>query len=108
MLRNLKKFLPVVIVFIGLIIGGGIIYTQKQKTENFLTPQEAGEIAITFINQAIEEDATASLIDVSEESNVYKIHIKINETEYDSYITKDGKFLFPSAFNLEDQEEEKK
>ena len=75
-----------------------------------LSPQIAGERTINFVNQHIEEGMTASLVSVSDEGVVYRIHLKIQggETagEYDSYMTKNGKFLFPSGYNLEEQTEE--
>ena len=101
-LKNLKKFLPVFIFTVGLLIGAALIYFEKEKREGFLAPSLAGEKAMAFINQVIQEEqnVTASLMDISQESGVYKIHLKIEENEYDSYMTKDGKLLFSSAFNL--------
>jgi hypothetical protein len=46
------------------------------------------------------------LISVSEEGSIYKIHIKVGDGEYDSYVTKDGKFLFPYGYNLQETNEE--
>lgn len=57
-----------------------------------------------FINKAIaEQNVTASLMSVAEESGVYKLHLKIADKEYDSFISKDGKYLFSTAFNLEEE-----
>lgn len=101
---NVKNFMNknlIIIFVIGVVIGGGALYLFQ--SQQGLSLEEAGKIAMDFINQAIQEDVTASLVSISEEGNVYKIHLKIGETEYDSYITKDGKFLFPSGFNLEGQ-----
>lgn len=92
----------IIIFIIGLMIGGAGVYFFHKETAT-LSPQEAAEKAINFINQTIEEDVTASLMDITEEGEVYKIHLKIAEIEYISYITKDGKFLFPNGFNLEEQ-----
>lgn len=110
-LKNLKKFLPVFIFTAGLLIGGAVIYFQKEKIDNLLAPERAGEKAekaMAFINQVLqqEQNVTASLMNISQESGVYKIHLKIEENEYDSYISKDGKLLFSSAFNLGEKTEE--
>ncbi len=106
MVENLNKNLIVLaIIIVGLIIGGVYFFT-NQETIQGLSAQEAADKAMNFINQSIEENVTASLLDVTEEAGLYKIHLKIKETEYNSYITKDGKFLFPNAFNLEEQTEE--
>ena len=102
MIKNLKKNLIPIIIAAGVLVFGVYIY-MDQRAGNVLSPQAAAKKAIDFINQTIEEDVTASLLDVAQESGVYKVHLKIADTEYDSYITKDGKLLFSSAFNLTKQ-----
>jgi len=96
----MKKTL--IIFIIGLIIGGGGLYGfqhyQNQKGE--LSPAAAADKAIEFINTHIEEGVTASLINVSEESGVYKINLQIADQEYESYVTRDGKILFSSGIHL--------
>lgn len=105
MLGSSNKYLiPMAIVIAGLLIGGVLFYLNQGKTES-LSPEEAAEKAIAFINQTIEENVTASLVEVVEESSFYKVRLKIEELEYEFYITKDGKFLFPTGFNLEEQAE---
>ena len=98
-----KNIIPIAILVAGVFIAGTFIYLNKGGSG--LSSQAAAEKAIDFINQTIQEDVTASLIGITEESGLYKVKLKIEETEYDSYITKDGKLLFPNAFNLEGQEE---
>lgn len=100
-----KNLIAIAIVIAGIIIGGAYFFT-NQETIQGLSAQEAADKAIKFINQSIEENVTASLLDVTDEGVVYRIHLKIAETEYNSYITKDGTLLFPNAFNLEEQAEE--
>ncbi len=106
-MENLKKnSLALAIIVAALIIGGVYFYTNKSSAGS-LSAQEAADKAITFINQSIEEGLTASLLDVSEEKGLnyqlYRVHLEIAGTEYNSYITKDGKLLFPNVFNLEEQ-----
>lgn len=92
------------IIFIaGIVIGGGGLYLYQNQSQAVLSTREAGTKAINFINQTIEEDVTASLMNISEESGVYKIHLQIGDREYDSYMTKNGRLLFSSAFVLEEQ-----
>jgi len=97
-----KNLIPITIVAAGILIAGAIIYINQGP--GALSSQAAVEKALNFINESIEENVTASLIDVTEENNVYKMRLKIGETEYESFITKDGKFLFPNGFSLEGQE----
>jgi len=57
---------------------------------------KAADLAVDYINKnLLSEGATASLVNVVEESGLYKVHIKISDQEYDSYISKDGGILFP-------------
>jgi len=76
--------------------------------ENKLSPQEAASLAINYINKnMVSEGVTASLMSVISESGLYKIHLKISDQEYDSYITQDGSILFPQNWiKLEPPKEE--
>ena len=83
----------------GILIAGAFVFINYWPI-GMLSSQAAAEKAIAFINQNIEQGATATLVGMSEEKNVYKISLKINETPYESYITKDGRFLFPTGIDL--------
>ena len=99
-----KKILliPIAIVVAGAIIAGAIIYINQGKVSGSLSPQNAAEKAIDYINKnLVAEGVNVSLITVSEESGVYKIHIQVGEQEYDSYVSKDGKLLFIEAIKIE-------
>ncbi|MBZ9571888.1 hypothetical protein KJA15_00915 [Patescibacteria group bacterium] len=99
-----KNLIPVAIIIAGLCIAGAIIYIDQGKgiSGNLLSPQEAAEKAITFINQnLLQEGMTASLINVVEENGLYKFHLKVAEQEFDSYVTQDGKLLFLEGIDLE-------
>jgi len=66
-----------------------------------LSADEASKKAIEHINKNfVSGQNQASLVSVSDEGRVYKLRLKINAQEYDSYITKDGKYLFPEGINL--------
>lgn len=70
--------------------------------------QKAEEItqkAIDFISENMLDGAEAVLVSVSEESGVYSFKMKVGDQEYDSYLTKDGKILFPSGMSLVEPEE---
>lgn len=98
--------MPILIFAVGVGVGAASIYSFQ--TEKVLSSEQAGKAAMDFINKNIEGGFTASLVDISEGGNVYKIRLKIAETDYESYITKDGKFLFPTGVNLADKTEEEK
>lgn len=96
-LNTNKNLIPIAIIVAGVLIASVYLYINQFSG---LSAQAAAAKAISFINQNIEAGATAVLTEVSAENNVYKISLKINETPYISYITKDGRFLFPTGIDL--------
>jgi len=98
---NFKTPIVIAIIVAGLCIGGAIFFTKQRgcpdassSSGNALSPQEAAEKAINFINKNILQGMTASLLGVTEENEVFKIHLGIEDQEYDSYVTRNGKLLF--------------
>lgn len=109
MVKDFKKFsIPITIIFSGLIIAGAFIFVNQEKNGELISgetssPEEVAQKVLDYINQNIlSEGLVATLIEVTEENWVYKIHLKIGEEEYDSYVTKDGKILFPQGVDLEE------
>jgi len=102
MTQLLNKNLTVMAILVaGVLIAGAFIYVNQGF--GGLSAQAAAEKSINFINYTLQDQGvTASLIDVFDEGEVFRIHLKIADVEYDSYMTKSGKFLFPSGFNLEE------
>lgn len=103
---NIKNLTSLAIIVSGLIIVGAVIYIKPfcpaGKEEAFLTSEQAGEKAVKYINDNfLQGAAVASLVSTSEENGVYKFKFKIEQNEYDSYVTRDGKFLFVEAIDLE-------
>lgn len=94
-----SKF-SIIIIIVVLLVAGGFFYKNYFQRSQVLSSQEAGEKAIAYINENILQGVSASLMDVGDEGGVYKIHFKIGEREYDSYVTKDGRLLFPEAIDL--------
>jgi len=99
-----KNLIPAAIIIVGVLVTGVYIYV-NYFSAGTLSSQAAAEKTIAFINENIEEGAVASLVQVIEEKDFYKVSLTVTfngvETPYESYITKDGKFLFPSGINLE-------
>lgn len=98
MLKDLNKLIPILILVAGISIFGTYFYLNKNRPpqEKFLSPQEAAQNAINYINEnLLQKGVTASLVDVVEENGLYKIRLKVGEKEFISYVTKDGKILFP-------------
>ena len=78
-----------------------------------ITADVAGEKALNFIkdNNLIRPGTQISVKDVSEEDGLYKVTFEISlgsqTQDVESYVTQDGKFLFPSGINMVEFEEEK-
>lgn len=102
-----KNLIPWAIIVAGFLIAGGIIYVNQQKgteSQEILSSQQVGEKAINYINENIlQGQATASLKEIVEENGLYKIIIKIGDQEFPSYVSPDGKLLFPEAIDLEEK-----
>jgi glutaredoxin len=93
-----------IIAAIAIILAAGIFYYFNYYQK--ISSDKAGEIAIDFINKMIKDNGvTASLVEVIDEGPVYGILLDIEGTEYHSYLTKNGQFLFDSGFNLREVEE---
>lgn len=104
---NKNTFVPIIVAVVILAIGG-LFYYQNNKFAGCiaaqkanLSSQDASQKAIDYINNILEQRGmAASLANSIEESGIYKFHFKIDEQEYDSYITKDGKILFENGIDI--------
>lgn len=99
----------VAIVIAGCLISGSIIYVNQKKISKPSTPAgvlsaaEVGQKAIAYINENIlkSQNKTASLDgQVVEEGGVYKLTLKIGDQTFPSYVTLDGKLLFPDFIDM--------
>jgi len=95
----------VFVAIIAIIITGGLIYLDKNQSFSFASifgksNDEIGKAVISYINDNQLANTPATLVSVEEASGLLKVKIKIGTTEIDSYATKDGKLLFPQAFEM--------
>ena len=104
-MKNIIKFLiPAAIVIAAIIIVQGLYNINREKIPGTLSQEDAVERAMNFIDQvALNGELTATLLEVAEESGLYKIHIEIEGEKYDSYISKDGKLLFPEGTEITEE-----
>jgi len=88
-----------VVVVLGIsIVTKGFSFTGAASDE--LTANQAAIKAVSYINSLLEGQATATLISINETNGLYSIKIDVGGQQYNSYITKDGLLLFPSAYQL--------
>ncbi len=106
-----KKLIPVAIIIAGVLIAGGVAYTKFSECLSVsgessiqgkvLPKEEVAEKTIDFINKNIlRGQAIVSLGEVLEENGLYKIKIKIQDQEIESYATQDGELFFPEGIKL--------
>lgn len=103
-IRNINRnALLIGAAVVGVIITGVLIFASSSSnfslsnlTLGFGTSNEQiAKKAVDYINSNGLSSETVSLVSASEESGLIKIKIKIGDKEFDSYVSKDGKFLFP-------------
>lgn len=107
-----KNNLSLSIILAALIIGGALIFTLSGgggMSGKTLSRDEAVQKALAYINQNLrQEGKTASLVESSKANGLYKFKVKIGDQEFESYVTLDGKLLFPQAIVLEEKESAEK
>ena len=107
-----KNLIIVILGALSLILAGALIYSQwggNLGTET-LKPQKAANLALDYINnKLLKGRARANLTGtVSEENGLYKFQVNLGNSKFYSYVTKDGKLLFPQGFVMVKKEEKKK
>lgn len=110
MCNDLKKFLPAVIIAIGLIIMGIFIYLGYQSRpatdlamEEIISKEEAKDIALNFINnQMLQGQVLANIVGVEEEKGLYKLDLVVSGNSFNAYITKDGKLFFTEGILIDE------
>jgi len=93
--------------FVFLLLLAISIYTNGFRTRVFIPPGPAEKVAqkaVNFINENnLLQGAQAILVSSNwEENGLCKFKIKVNDREFDSYISSDGKLLFPEAVDIEE------
>jgi len=102
-----RNTILIIIAIVGVLITGALIYANSNP--GFSLPNisilgksndKLAKEAVDYINNNKLANTPASLVSVSEASGLVKVTIKIGTNSFDSYVTKDGKLLFPQAFEM--------
>ncbi len=98
-----SKNLIIVLVIVTTVLGGTVfLFPDLVERGKGSSKEEVAEKAVEYINEnLLQEGVTLSVVDVVEESGVYKMTFKIGEEEFPSHVTLDGKLLFPQVIDLE-------
>ncbi len=93
MIKLKKKWLPVAVIVVIVLIGAGVFYGMKLQGEKLA--KQVADKTITFINEnLLAQGTTASLVSILEENGIYKLTVKVGDQEPEVYVTKNGKLLF--------------
>jgi glutaredoxin len=103
-MEKIKKIIiPVIVVIVLLAVAAGLYYLKGSS----ISKEEASKIAINVINNEIlQGQGVATLKEITSENGVYMIKIDLQGQEFSSYITKNGKMVFPYGVAATSQEEE--
>jgi len=105
-LKNMNRNTILIgVAVIAIVVTGCLIFAKSNTGFSFpnifgMSNDRVGKRAVDYINNNQLSQTPASLVSVSEESGLVKVRIKIGDSEFDSYATKDGKLLFPQAFDM--------
>jgi len=101
----------IAILVLGLVsvgLAGGLLYFNlgPMMSQKKISSEKAGEMALAYINENILAGVAEATLGSAavEENGLYKVGISIGGEEFFSYVTKDGKFLFPQGFDLTKEE----
>jgi len=95
--------LVLLVVLLVVLVSGWSITGQVVSPDGTgtISANEAGNKAIDYINTYIlAGQGTATLESIKEENGLYNAKLNIEGRIYDSYITMDGKLLFPSVIDM--------
>lgn len=106
---NKQLIFPIVLLVAFAVIAGGTYYIKKNPNlfEKKLTAEQAGQAAVDYANKyLLSGGPKATFAGASEENGVYAFKLKIDDQEYTSYVTKNGKMMFVSGIPLTAPEEQ--
>ncbi len=95
------------LLLLSIITGGfGVRKTSAEaNTGAAITKQEASLKAMNYINTLLEsQNIKAEELSIEDTGILYKLKVSVGLQTYDAYITKDGKLLFLSAFDLTEEQ----
>lgn len=97
-----KNSVLVVVAVLAIIVTGCLLLINANPnikslfSRSEMSSQTVAKSAVEYINQnLLQPGQTASLESFSAESGLIKLKVNVNGKRYNSYVTKDGKFLFP-------------
>ncbi|MDO8524430.1 MAG: thioredoxin family protein [bacterium] len=103
MIKNKEQIKTIVIgvLAVGILVMAYLVFA---GTPNGLSGDKAAKKAIDFVNAKVLTGENRASIDgkVVSESGLYKFNVKVAADSFPSYVSKDGKLLFPQVMKIED------
>lgn len=105
LLRDKNLIITILIVISGVLLVT-VFYllfaTQPKEEKELISAEKVVKRGIDFINENfLRGNLEATLVgEIERVSGLYKFKLKIADNEYTSYISRDGKLLFPEAIDL--------
>ncbi|MDD5739023.1 MAG: hypothetical protein PHY72_03860 [Candidatus Pacebacteria bacterium] len=99
--ENKEQIKSIIIGVLAIGIVALAYYTFLGSPTN-LSAKNATDIALAYINSdLLTNGSTATLEgDISNQSGLYKFKLNVGGQSFDSFVTKDGKFLFPQVIEI--------
>jgi len=103
-------FFSVAVFLAGIIVASATVYFGYGMINQILGKEFpanlVAENTVKYINENfLTQGNTASLVSILDEGGIYKIVLDISGQEYESYVTKDGVFLFPDGYKMKKEVE---
>jgi len=89
-------------VFLSALLIGLILLNVFKPGQPVLTGQAVGNKVVNYISESLlQGQASVELKSVEETNDLYNVKISIDGREFDLFVTKDAKLLFPQAIDLD-------
>jgi len=75
-------------------------WVMGSKSGNAISLQDASAKAVSYVNNMLQGKGSARVSDIQDTGSLYRLKMDIAGQNYDSYMTRDGKLLFPTSLDL--------
>lgn len=90
-------------IVLAVALGASLAYNLKARSEaQSLSLEEVGNRSIRYINeQILPQGLSATILEVNDTgSGVYTVRFSVSDQILDAYVSRDGRYLFPSARDM--------
>ncbi|MFH1406214.1 MAG: hypothetical protein ABIG52_03285 [Nanoarchaeota archaeon] len=103
-LWKVSTLLLIVAMIIYILVGGTNVKGADDGENVLLSKEEAASKALNYINNnLLQGQAVATLNTIEDDGDLYNVKLSLSGQNIDSYVTKDGKMLFPQGFDMNEE-----